>query len=338
MAFYSIGDQARAFALQTASSRLKTSLGTLTDELASGQVADVGQRLQGNTQALSAIESQLNLVTQHRHNAAEQALRLTGMQDRLAHMQALTSELGVSLMAPPFTETVGLVAMRAAAVSDDLTAVVSLLNGKVAGAQLFSGQALDRPPLSSGPAILDELESLTSGLATAADVAAAVDDWFDAPQGGGGFLDSAYFGTLNAPLTVVLNEGRRLDNTTDAASAPIREALKGLATAALVDRGVLGGQYGEQRALMQMGGQVLVGNDADLLAEMAQIGNLQQYATRAEAEHVSELTVLQMARNEIRSADPFETAGALKQVEAQLEMLYTVTARLSRLTLTEYLR
>ena len=42
MSVHSIGDQARAFALQAASYRLKTTLATLTDEMATGEVADLG--------------------------------------------------------------------------------------------------------------------------------------------------------------------------------------------------------------------------------------------------------------------------------------------------------
>ena len=39
MTVQSIGDQARAFAMQSASSRIKTTLATLTAELSSGEVA-----------------------------------------------------------------------------------------------------------------------------------------------------------------------------------------------------------------------------------------------------------------------------------------------------------
>ena len=41
---------------------------------------------------------------------------------------------------------------------------------------------------------------------------------------------------------------------------------------------------------------------------------------------------------EIVAADPFDAATGLQAAEAQLEALYTLTARLSRLSLTEYLR
>jgi len=38
------------------------------------------------------------------------------------------------------------------------------------------------------------------------------------------------------------------------------------------------------------------------------------------------------------NADPFETASTLQAVQLQLETHYAMTARLSRLSLAEYLR
>ena len=68
MTVQSIGDQARAFAMQAASSRIKTTMATLTAELSSGEVADLGSRLQGNTQALAGIESRLSMLAQFGRN------------------------------------------------------------------------------------------------------------------------------------------------------------------------------------------------------------------------------------------------------------------------------
>lgn len=338
MALYSIGDQARAFAVQVASNRLKTSLGTLSDELASGEVSDIGQRLQGNTQVLRRIEIQLAAAQQYGTNSEEASLWLNGMQEILGQVQSQTSELGLSLLASPFAETEGLLRMRSGEAGDMLASVVSHLNGNLGGAYLFSGQNVGQPALRSGAEILSELETLTAGLTTATDVAAAVEDWFDGPEGAGGFLDVAYKGSLDAPLVFPVSEGQSISVTTTAASSSVREVLTGLATAALVDRGILTGEYHEQRELLRRGGQILVDNDADLLAEMARIGQKQQFAQRSQAENYSAIAMLQTARNDMRVADPFETAGALTQVETQLQTLYTVTARLSQLRLSEFLR
>lgn len=338
MTVHSIGDQARAFALQAASYRLKATLATLTDEMASGEVADIGQRLQGNTQVLGHLETRISRLDQLNRSAAEAALMTQGMQDVLETVQSETGELALSLVAEPFNETEGLLAMRARAVADAFGATVARFNRSVGDRYLFSGLNSDVLALAPASDILDALEADTTGLTSAADIAQAVSDWFDAAPGGGGFLDMAYRGTLGEAQKIEIAEGLTIALATSAASPALRDVLKGLATAALVDRGALAGQHGERRNLMQAGGQVLLDNDPQLLGEMGRIGFGQQQIERARTGNSGFLATLQTTRNDLRAADPYQTAGALQQAQSQIEALYAVTARLSSLKLVSFLR
>lgn len=338
MTTYSIGDQARAFALQTASHRLKVTLATLTEEMASGEVADLGQRLQGNTQILNQIEARIARTDQADRNAAEAASLVGGVLDVMGAIQTQSGSIGLSLVAEPFSETPALVAMRAAEVGATFETVVARLNGAVADRFLFSGLNSDAPPLASATELLDALEVATFGLTSATDVAQAVSDWFDAPAGAGGFLDVAYRGTTAPGQQISVADGQSITLSTTASSPALRDVLKGLATSALVDRGVLAGQYHEQRDLLQRGGQIMLNNTSDLLAEMGRVGQTMQFVERARTENAALRSTLMTTRNNLRAADPYETAGALTQVESQLEALYSVTARLSKLKLVDYLR
>ena len=60
---------------------------------------------------------------------------------------------------------------------------------------------------------------------------------------------------------------------------------------------------------------------------------MEQAATRNDAEG----TGLRIMHNRLASADPYEAATALTDAEARLEKLYALTARLSRLSLMDYL-
>jgi flagellar hook-associated protein 3 FlgL len=71
---------------------------------------------------------------------------------------------------------------------------------------------------------------------------------------------------------------------------------------------------------------------------MGRIGLHQQTVERAATANSSALATLELSRNDIRRADPYETAAALTEVQSQLESLYAVTARLSNLNLVDYLR
>jgi flagellar hook-associated protein 3 FlgL len=49
------------------------------------------------------------------------------------------------------------------------------------------------------------------------------------------------------------------------------------------------------------------------------------------------LTSLNIARNDLASVDMASTAVDLEQIQSQLEMLYTLTARSARLSLMNFL-
>lgn len=336
MTVQSIGDQARAFAMQAASSRIKTTMATLTAELSSGEVADLGSRLQGNTQALAGIESRLSMLAQFGRNAAEAAAHTRGMQDALNSVQSMTGDLGKGLYLEPLGVTDGLIAARSAEAASTLQAVIGQLNGTVGQRFLFSGTQSDTQPLASADTILTALTAQVAGLTTAQDVAQAVSAWFDAPPGMGGFADVAYHGGSGGQLTPIA-EDTTIALTTTALSPALRDSLKGLAMAALVDHGALAGDGAEGRKLLQAAGKALLDNSPPLIAEMSRIGYAQQVIATAQTEGTAATATLQIARNTLREADPFATSAALSESETKLQTLYSVIGRLSQLKLADYL-
>ncbi|WP_410218781.1 flagellin [Paracoccus sp. (in: a-proteobacteria)] len=338
MPLNSIGDQARAFALQVASNRLKTVMTTLTKEVASGEVSDLGQRLQGNTRALNEIESRIGITRQMETSGKEAGIQLQALQDMFEAVRTRTSSIGPALVGDPFAKTPIQQQTRATEMLQSLEAVVQFMNGTNSNRFLMSGQASDVKPLSDASVILDRLQTLTAGMTSADDIAQAISDWFDAPSGSGGFLDQAYHGSLGAGQRLPVGDGVMIEVTTTAASPAVRDLLKGLATGAMLERGALTGDIQETGRLMQHAGSVLTIADTSILAEMGRIGLNQQSVERAQATNASSLSTLERSRNDIRRADPYETATALTEVQSQLDAVYAVTARLSKLKLVDYLR
>ncbi|MCZ0960538.1 hypothetical protein [Paracoccus benzoatiresistens] len=334
MTVQSIGDQARAFAMQSASSRIKTTLATLTAELSSGEVSDLGARLGGNTQNLAGIEARLAILSQFQSNAAEAAAHTKGMQDALSAIQSATAQLGQNLYAAPAASTEGLAAARSAEAASLLQTAIGQLNGAVGQRFLFSGTASDTLPLASAEVILSELTTLVSGLTTAEDVAQAVSGWFDAPSGG--FADVAYRGGAGGQL-MPIGEDTTLSLTTTALSPSIRDSLKGLATAALLDRGALAANLQEGQELLASAGKALMDNSSALIAEMSRVGYAQQVIASARTQGDAATATLQTARNTLREADPFATSTAISDAETKLQMLYSVIGRLSQLKLADYI-
>lgn len=338
MSVVSIGDQARAFVLQSASHRLKTTVTTLAAELASGQVADLPGRLNGNTREVASISSRLALLNQLQTNAKEAASLTKGMTDVLENVRTTTLRLSTSLITLPNAHSASAVGVSAAEAENAFQQVVSNLNTAAGNRFLLSGVESDVAPLIPADDMLDTLQGLVAGQSTAADVAQIVADWFDSPTGGGGFMDVAYHGSVTGDRVMQIAEGKDLRVGLTASSASLREQLKGLATAALVERGVLAGNSHEQQNLLATGGKILIDSSAMLVADMGRIGLHEQNASQAQAENASAIATLTTLNNTIREADPAATAAAITEAETQLQALYSVTARLADLNLVSYLR
>lgn len=338
MAIQSVGDQARAFALQIASNRLKLSLATLTQEMASGESADIGTRLQGNTRVLSGIEARIAAVGQFQRNASDATILTNGVQDVLEGIRQDVTGLGTDLTSDPFLQQNTALGTRTMQIANTLDSVINRLNGAVAGRFMMGGLATGTPPVAPAAEILDRLVTATAGLTIASDVAQVVSDWFDAAPGAGGYLDHAYFGTLGTPQQIQVGEGTTIALSSSAASPEIRDMLKGLAMAALPGRGVLATDMGEAATLMRTAGRAIYQADRDMIGEMGRVGLTQQFIAQANHGNTAALSVLSLTRNEMRSVDPFETTAALTEVQSQLEALYAVTARLSKLKLADFIR
>ena len=117
----------------------------------------------------------------------------------------------------------------------------------------------------------------------------------------------------------------------------VRDSLKGLATAAMVDRGAFAGNGIEARALLLGAGKALLDNSPALAVEMSRVGYAQQVIETARTEGSAASATLQTARNQMREADPFATSAAISEAETKLQSLYSVIGRLSQLKLADYI-
>ncbi len=337
MSVISTGDRAFSFQLSQQNSALKTRLHTLSNELASGRVADLGQRVSGDYAPLTQIERSLRMMTSFELATTESALAAEAMQTSLNSINASALELSENLLLAGTTTEATIVSNTGVQARGALDDAVSKLNTQIAGRHLFGGAATDRAPLASGEDILAELKLATAGAATADDVMAIVDSWFD--TAGGGFETMGYQGSTTPAGPVRLSETQSLGLSVTAADPAMREVLKTFAGAALLaDGAVLSGNLDEAAKLAGTLGVDMIeaqGNIANLAAE---IGTAQNRIETITAENSAERVMLELAQSEILSADPFDTAAQLQEVETQLELHYTVTARLSRLSLVDFLR
>lgn len=338
MNLISVGDMARAYQLRHQSQGLKSELTRLSQELTTGQRTDTAAALRGDFSTLAGIEGSLAVLTSYKGAAAEATLMVETMQTALGTIQTMTSQAGPSLIAFSTTTTPEAIAAKTADVHQKFMAAIDLMNANTGGRYVLSGAATDRKPVADGAQILDWLRGHVAGQISASDIAAAVDGWFDAPPGGGGFVDLAYGGSAQPLAGIPIAPGETADLRVSAADPEMRDTLKGLALAALVSEGLLPGDHIERARLTRLAGERIIAADRSIVGVQARLGIQEETIAATQSRNAAETATLHVTRSALAEADPYDTATALEAVRAQIETLYTLTARNARLSLTNYLK
>ena len=330
----SLGDLATSFMLQNRGSALKAEMSRLTQELTSGQVADVKNVLAGNYSYLTGIEASLSTLQGYKIASTEATHFASSMQSVLENIQDSTSSLGANLI---LVSTGGLddVALKSGNEAfETLKGTMNALNTNIAGRSLFSGAATDQLALGSAEELMIELRTVLVGVIGAASKVSAIQNWFDDPVG----FDATVYGgsdTGLSPFQLAESEGLTLD--IKATNPELKDTLKNLAIAAISADETLTVNYTERSELLLAAGEGMLQNQDDLTSLRAQIGfaeaRIDSMATRNASESVS----LEYAKGTLLAADPYETATRLEEVQFQLQSLYAVTVKTSQLSLVNFL-
>jgi flagellar hook-associated protein 3 FlgL len=337
MNYVSLGDMARSFQLRRHNVELQKRLSTLTEELTTGVKSDVAGAVSGDFKALSGIEHSLHLSESYKTAASEAGLFAATLQDVLGTVQDLAADIAPTLLNAGTTGGAQLVNTTTTDARQKFHSAVSALNTQIADRFLLSGAATDQKPLRGSQDILDALMATTTGQTTASGVINTVQAWFDAPPGGGGFADVIYGGAgTQSAFEIGPNDSAALDVT--ALDPAVVDVLKGMALAALVAEGVLPGDATGRALLSRTAGEALYASNSDLASLRARVGTVEAHIADTVTRNAAQSTALDIARTQILAADPYETATGLEAVQTQIETLYTITSRLSRLSLADFLR
>lgn len=330
------GDLARSMMLRRITGDLKAALVRHSEELTTGRAAQPLKNLRGDVGAFATLERSRASLAGFGTATAEAALFAEGQQRVLARLigdsqTALPAMLTVDSWSPaPVIDT------AARAGRDAFFATVAGLNTTVAGRALFAGHATDGEALAPAAEMLAALAAATAGIETAEALEDAVRAWFETP--GGPFDSIGYRGAPEAPGPVAIAPGESVSLGVTAAEPEIREFLAALALAALVDDGALSGDRAARGDAVARAGLRLLSAEGGVVALASGLGTIEARIDAAATRNAAESTALDLALNDLIGVDPFDAAARLEDTRARLETLFAITARLQRLTLTEYLR
>jgi flagellar hook-associated protein 3 FlgL len=329
-----LSDLSQMFQLRRNTVQVRQDLSTATQELSSGRHSDLGKSVSGNYGPLVAIDQQLAGLKAFNTNAKEATLFAEGAQMSLNRINKLGSDLGQRLVNVVESDIKTLRNVFANEAEEAFGTSVAALNGTVAGRSIFAGTGTNGPALASAGDILAELRTLTAAETDAEDVVAIVDAWFGP---GGGFEATGYIGSTTDLSGYRVSEGQTVELTARADNMTVRHQLKGLALGALLEgTGIT--EPRELAELANLAGISLLSNETAMVSLQAEIGAAQHRIEDASARNSAERTTLEIARSDIVSIDPYKVATDLQNLQSQLETIYTITARLSGLSLTNFLR
>ncbi len=332
---FTMGDLAQVRMLTGQGSRLKSQMNQLSVEATTGLVADKTARLKGNYVQVAGIESRLGQIAAYRTVTSEQLILTSGMQTAINTVSSQSNALGSALLGAVSSQN----ELRISALGDDATAtlksVLSALNVRIGERSLFSGKATGTQTFGSADELMDALQNAVtaSGAVSSGDVEAAVNAFFSDPSG---FQATSYKGgDSNDPVPIGPGETAQVDVT--GMDPAIVGMIKGVAMAGLLARGVLSGSVTARSDLMRRAGESLAGTQELLAGLGAHVGSTEAAMQNAATRNDAEKDTLESARLNLLSVDQYETATKYQETQGQLQALYTLTSRASRLSLVDYL-
>ncbi len=328
-------DLGRLSAIQRQASQTRANLDRTGVELASGQKSDLYKATGGNLTRLFSLDRALERNAVYTDTIALTETRLDILQASLASITEPIRQLSTDLKISVGMNDISSSLTHAKTSRARLAEAIGVLNTRVAGQALFAGTATGGNAMAQVTTILADLQTAIGGAVTAEDAIDAVEAYF-AP--GGPFFGDGYVGADEDLVDVELAEGARYQFTVRADTPEIRALLQGHALAALVAEGAFAGDIPSQLNLLGNAATIMTEGTNQMLALQATVGVNQSTVERAKAERQAERNSLDLARTAMLEADQLEVASRFQALEAQLESVYTVTARLSQLSFVNYMR
>lgn len=327
-------DLSRLYASSGQNARLKADLARLTAELSSGQIADPVRRLGAGLPRLADMDRQLSLTEGFSRATVQVTQSLRIMQTSLDAVEGARSSLANNALLVSGTGGSMRVTSVAETARQGFATTVSALNARIGDQSLFAGRATDTAPLAPADRMLDALRVAIAGAATVQDAVDAVDAWFAA---GGGFHTDGYQGDSGVPLSRQVDQGVTVTIPLRADDPALTGILAATAMAALADDPALIFSDEARRQLVLRAGERLLTASEPLVQTAARLGEAEARLDAVASTHAARTSALSLMRTELLAADPFDAAAVLRQVQTQLETHYALTARLSRLSLADYL-
>lgn len=299
---------------------------SVSAEAVTGRVNDPTKHLSGQIGDAMMGQKALNDIERDQGLMKLRETRLDITQQSLTRMQEGISGLSaraINTVSFPSAADWQSVASDARSQLEASVAALSVRHGE---RYLFSGDATSTAPLPGTDAIMAEIEALIGEATDGEDLNARLDAFFDPETGR--FANDIYRGTAdtsNGDAITVLDPA-------------IMDSLRSLSVLSMSGPGgALEGLPGKDDALTDAAGR-LARAEGQLTQLRAETGIEQNRVAKSLEALEKEHTILSGLFNQMTARDQYEAAAELKSLETNLEASYLLTARLTQLSLLNFLR
>lgn len=338
MTVTSIGDMAQHMMMTRRNAEVQSNLNRLAYELGSGRLADPAASLRGDFNVLASVERQLTVLDGYAVATKDAELFTETAQNTLEMVQTVTGDLARDLLSATESGLTAATDTVARHALNDFQTIVSALNSRVADRNIFGGTATDSATLIPADDMMADIQAAVTaaGAITPMDMVAAIDDYF--MSAGGGFETTAYVGSTTDLSPFRLNDLETASFNLRADDTALRQAMRDSAIAAFAVDPTMNFDLVEKQQIFELAGTRLLSGQDDIVTVRADIGFNQERIENAMANNTAQQSAMLMTQTDLLAADQTDVAGQLQATQVQLEMIYTITARLSQLTLANYIR
>ncbi|MCI5045176.1 MAG: hypothetical protein MRY72_10810 [Aquisalinus sp.] len=336
MAISSVPDLLSARRFNRTTLELRQRIEVVSQEAVTGRRQDLTEATRGSVgeahllnKAVQDIDSRLNL-----YKVSD--TRISIMNQTLSGARQTMDSIGVRVLTVLGSNSDAGIDTIIQEAETSLRTIFSSLQINQGSRNLFSGDATNVSPLGDVDQLLSDVRAIVSAGPDTATIDAALETYFNDPAGG--FQTTIYQGGTGSANSILLEGDTRLDFNVRADDAAIKQVFRGLAMIASADVTPFERYSDEYENFFNSGSFNLTNGESGLVELESGLGIAQQTITNSQDTLASAKITLSATYNDMTSRDQFEASAELKAIEVQLEASYLLTARLTELSLTNFIR
>lgn len=329
--------------------KLQNRLVTAQQELASGRHADVGATLGGRTSETVSLRQQHARLTMLVSTNSTATTRLDVTQTTLAAFTDAAQKFIGTLVASRDTSNGPTVSQSDA--KANLVSLIDGLNSTVGGEYLFGGINNTAQPITDYYATptptnrQSVINAFTAAFGTAPSDPANTNITRAAMQA---FIDGPYTNLTEEPswsadwsaasdtnVTSRISTSEQIDTSTNANEDAFRKLAR--AYTMVADLGVETLNQDAFGAVVDSASKLAGSAIQDLAKEQAKLGTAAGRISASNTRMSAQLTIMNTQIDNLESVDPFEASTRVTSLLTQLETAYSLTARVQKLTILNYI-